>query len=48
MKLKIRTGVVLAISLGVVLTGVTAYAAVTVILAFGTIPQSQLFDGPAR
>jgi quercetin dioxygenase-like cupin family protein len=47
MKLKTRTGVVLAISLGVVLTGVTAYAAVTVILAFGTIPQSQLFDGPA-
>src|SRR5215813_13685820 len=47
MKLKTRRGAVLAISLGVVLTGVTAYAAVTVILAVGTIPQSQLFDGPA-
>ena len=47
MKLKTRRGAVLAISLGVVLTGATAYAAVTVILAVGTIPQSQLFDGPA-
>jgi len=31
----------------VLLIAATAYAAVTVILAVGTIPQSQLFDGPA-
>jgi quercetin dioxygenase-like cupin family protein len=47
MKLKTRRGAVLAISVAILLTGVTAYAAVTVILAVGTIPQSQLFDGPA-
>lgn len=40
-------GLVVAISLGVVLFAVTAYAAVTVILAVGTIPHSELFDGPA-
>lgn len=47
MKLKTRRGAVLAISVAILLTGVTAYAAVTVILAVGTILQSQLFDGPA-
>ncbi len=48
--MKIRNlsrGLVIAISLGVVLLGITAYAAVTVILAVGTIPNSQLVDGPA-
>lgn len=37
---------VIAISLGAVLLGVTAYAASTMILAVGTIEHSQLFDGP--
>lgn len=48
--MKVRTrsrGFVIAISLGVVLLGITAYAAVTNILAVGTIPHSELFDGPA-
>lgn len=48
--MKIRTmsrGFVIAISLGAVLFGVIAYAATTLILAVGTIPNSQLFDGPA-
>src|SRR5437870_1797082 len=48
--MKVKTlsrGLVITISLGVVLFGVIAYAASTVILAVGTIPQSQLFDGPA-
>jgi quercetin dioxygenase-like cupin family protein len=47
MKLKTRRGRVIAISAAILLTAVTAYAAVTVILAVGTIPQSELFDGPA-
>jgi quercetin dioxygenase-like cupin family protein len=48
MKVKILSrGHVIAISLGVVLVGVTAYAASTMILAVGTIPHSELFDGPA-
>ena len=38
---------VIAIILGAALLGVTAYAAVTMILAVGTIPHSELFDGPA-
>jgi quercetin dioxygenase-like cupin family protein len=38
---------VIAISLGAILFSVIAYAATTVILAVGTIPQSELFDGPA-
>jgi quercetin dioxygenase-like cupin family protein len=37
----------IAIGLGAVLFGVTAYSAITNILAVGTIPHSQLFDGPA-
>jgi quercetin dioxygenase-like cupin family protein len=47
MKLRTRRGVVIAISLAVLLVGVTTYAAVTVILAVGTIEHSELFDGPA-
>jgi len=38
---------IIAISLGAILLAITAYAAVTNILAVGTIPHSQLFDGPA-
>jgi quercetin dioxygenase-like cupin family protein len=38
--------VVIAISLGVVLLGISAYAAITLVLAVGTIPHSELFDGP--
>jgi quercetin dioxygenase-like cupin family protein len=48
--MKIKTmsrGVVIAISLGAMFFGVIAYAATTVILAVGTIPHSELFDGPA-
>jgi quercetin dioxygenase-like cupin family protein len=48
--MKIKTmsrGVVIAIGLGAVLFGVIAYASTTVILAVGTIPHSELFDGPA-
>ena len=47
MKIKTRRGLVIAISVAALLVGVTAYAAVTVILAVGTIPESALFDGPA-
>ncbi len=47
MNVKTRRGLVIAISVAVLLVGVTAYAAVTVILAVGTIPESALFDGPA-
>lgn len=41
-KLTLATGVV-----GLALCGVIAYAATTVIIAVGTIPQSELFNGPA-
>jgi len=47
--MKVRTrcrAFLIAISLGAVLLGVTAYAALTQILAVGTIPHSELFDGP--
>jgi quercetin dioxygenase-like cupin family protein len=47
MKLKTRRARLIATGVAVLLIGVTAYAAVTVILAVGTIPESQLFDGPA-
>ena len=33
--------------LGAILLGITAYSAVSNILAVGTIPHSELFDGPA-
>jgi quercetin dioxygenase-like cupin family protein len=48
--MKVKTlskGLVITISLGAVLLGVTAYAAVTSVLAVGTIQHSELFDGPA-
>ena len=44
---KFKIALVIAISLGVVLFGVIGYAAMTNILAVGTIPESELFDGPA-
>jgi quercetin dioxygenase-like cupin family protein len=44
---KFKIAAVIAMSLGVVLLGVIGYAATTNILAVGTIPNSQLFDGPA-
>lgn len=44
---KLSRGLVVTISAGVVLLAVTAYAASTLILAVGTIPHSELFDGPA-
>jgi quercetin dioxygenase-like cupin family protein len=47
MKFKTTRHRVVAICTAILLTAVTAYAAVTVILAVGTIPQSELFDGPA-
>ena len=47
MRFKITRRRVIAISAAVLLTTVTAYAAVTVILAVGTIPNSDLFNGPA-
>jgi quercetin dioxygenase-like cupin family protein len=48
MKIKtMRRRFVIAISLGMILFGVIAYAATTVILAVGTIPHSEIFDGPA-
>ncbi len=46
MTLKTRRASLIACA-AVLLIAATAYAAVTVILAVGTIPQSQLFDGPA-
>ncbi len=48
MKITTRGKVIaIVIGLAVVLLGVTAYASVTNILAVGTIPDSQLFAGPA-
>ncbi len=38
----------IAISLGVVLLGVTVYSATSNILVEATIPDSQMFDGPAK
>src|SRR5918994_2795870 len=42
-----KLAIAIATTIGVVLLGFTAYAATTNILAVGTIPNSQLFDGPA-
>ena len=49
MKIKhLRKRLALLIGIGfIILCGAIAYAATTVILAVGTIPHSQLFDGPA-
>lgn len=42
-----RKVLAIAICVGVALLGVTVYSATTNILAVGTIPDSQLFNGPA-
>lgn len=47
MKFRTSRSRIIAISAALLLTAVTAYAAVTVILAVGTNPHSELFDGPA-
>lgn len=47
MRFKTTRHRVITISAAVLLSTVTAYAAVTVILAVGTIPHSDLFDGAA-
>jgi quercetin dioxygenase-like cupin family protein len=47
MKITTRRCLVMATGVAILLIAVTAYAAVTVILAVGTIPQSQLFNGAA-
>ena len=47
MIVKTRKRLALMIGAGVLLLGGTTYAAVTVILAVGTIPSSELFNGPA-
>lgn len=44
---RLSIALVTAIGLGAVLVGVIAYAATTVILAVGTIPNSRLVDGQA-
>jgi len=44
---KLKIAVVIAISLGVVVWAAIVYAQTTNVLAVGTIPHSQLFDGPA-
>jgi quercetin dioxygenase-like cupin family protein len=49
--MKTKTGwkpLAIAISIGVVLLGVSVYSATTNILVEGTIPDSQMFDGPAK
>jgi hypothetical protein len=45
--MKLRKMIVLVAALGAIILGITAYAAVSNILAVGTIPHSELFDGPA-
>ena len=44
---KLSKGLVIAIGLVAVLLGITAYAAVSEVIAFGTIDYSELFGGPA-
>jgi quercetin dioxygenase-like cupin family protein len=47
MKTRYRKVLAIAICVGVALLGVTVYSSTTSILALGTIPDSQLFNGPA-
>ena len=48
MKVKrLKIALVIAIGLGVVVLGAVVYAQSTNVLAVGTIPHSELFDGPA-
>lgn len=44
---KIKIAAVIAVSLGVVVCAAIVYAQTTNVLAVGTIPHSELFDGPA-
>lgn len=45
---KLRNKLALVVGLSIIiLSGVIVYASTTLILAVGTIPNSQLFDGPA-
>src|SRR5262245_25142917 len=45
--MKLKKMIVPAAAICVVLVGIAAYSAVTNIIAVGTIPNSELFDGPA-
>lgn len=45
--MRLRKMIVLVAALCATLLGITAYSAVTNIIAVGTIPHSELFDGPA-
>src|SRR5438552_7614223 len=45
--MKLRKMIVLAAALCAIVLGIPAYSAVTNIIAVGTIPNSELFDGPA-
>jgi quercetin dioxygenase-like cupin family protein len=45
---KLSKGLVIAIGLGAVLLGITAYAALTEVIAVGTMGHSELFGGPAN
>lgn len=45
--MKSRRGVVVGLSLSAILLAIAGYAAVTTILAVGTIADSEVFDGPA-
>ena len=45
--MKLKRMIVLASAVVAICLGIRAYSAVTNIIAVGTIPQSELFDGPA-
>jgi len=45
--MKLKSMIVPGVALCAILLGITAYSAVTNIIAVGTIPNSELFDGPA-
>src|SRR5262245_65520805 len=45
--MKVRRILALGVVLVVIVFGITAFSAVTNIIAVGTIPNSELFDGPA-
>ncbi len=46
--LTLRKGLVIALSMGALILGVTAFASVNNTIAVGTIPQFQQFGGPAE
>lgn len=47
MRMRVKIAAVIAVSLGVVVYAAIVYAQTTNVLAVGTIPHSELFDGPA-